>query len=167
MDPRDVFALERLAGRDLGGQLVVAPFLSARARAASSRCRSQLCRCHRKRPYHAAEARLSSKPKVHKRSNAREETSCLRGGARGGPGDPGPVDVRPPMACGGLAKSLRLRPLPVSRVIALLEREALVDRDDDRGACPPWTGQSYFSAGYRTIRCSHPTSRPASSIRVA
>src|SRR5437762_4772484 len=32
MDPRDVLALERLAGGNLSGQVVVAPFLSARAR---------------------------------------------------------------------------------------------------------------------------------------
>jgi hypothetical protein len=32
LDARDVLALERLAGKNLNGQLVVAPFLSARAR---------------------------------------------------------------------------------------------------------------------------------------
>jgi hypothetical protein len=131
LDPRDVLAMERLAGRNLDGQLVVAPFLSARARellrdaGASYADATGNVRIALPKPGLFIEAEGARKdPTREKRPLA-----SLKGPAAGRV-IRALCDVRPPYGVRRLSDIAQTPPASVSRVIALLQREALVDRDE-------------------------------------
>jgi hypothetical protein len=131
MDPRDVLALERLAGRNLSGQLVVAPFLSARARellrdaGAGYADAAGNVRIALPKPGLFIEADGARKDPTREKRSLASLKDLPRAGSSGPCATYGPPDgVR------HLSEVAQTPPASVSRVIALLQREALVDRDD-------------------------------------